>query len=58
MQPEPEPVPLNDHRGPDLLLGGSLPKASRAEILSTLPPRAIVNSCVQDFMDTVDMGAG
>lgn len=54
----PELAPLADNRGPDLLLGGALPRASRAEILSSLPQRSVVDVHVREFLDTVDMGAG
>ncbi|TVY40841.1 Fusarisetin A cluster transcription factor [Lachnellula subtilissima] len=51
-QPSPEPI----SKGPDLLVGG-LAKATRSEILASLPSRSFVDHLVGEYLECADMGA-
>jgi len=52
-QQSPEPI----SKGPDLLVGG-LAKATRSEILASLPSRSFVDHLVREYFESADMGAG
>ena len=50
-----ETAPLAGPPGPELLLG-SVRSATRAEVMAALPSRAVMDTLVEEFFATPDMG--